>query len=270
MLGNTDFSQKDSPDFLCQKIKKTSGEETTFSRVESKGTMSFAQQSQRAVKNSEWDVADLLASGGETIRCVFRRQRTGPWEPWVIEAESALLDAVGAGGKGLYAARKFKHGECIGRYDGEVVKTFRSRKEAIESPECDLRLRRGSDKLITRKPTTGPGVELVDGTTGGFPLLQRMNDPRGTRYKANVELTEGGWARVAQKRGVPAFDLTAGKDVNIAAELRFSYGEGYWERIARSPEDAMDLLDTDSDSDYDPRGEIPASWPPMWRLPGAR
>ena len=86
-------------------------------------------------------------------------------------------------------------------------------------------MRHGADKLITRRPSHGPGVELVDGATSGPPFLPRMNDPTrgGTRLQPNVELTPGGWVKVAQRR-VPAFDLAADLEGNIGAELRLSYG----------------------------------------------
>ena len=48
--------------------------------------------SQSALRDAEWDVADLHweagPPGGRTVRCVFRRV-AGGWEPWVVEAESA-------------------------------------------------------------------------------------------------------------------------------------------------------------------------------------
>ena len=53
-------------------------------------------------------------------------------------------------------------------------------------------MRRGGDKLITRRPTHGAGVELVDGDGGPPPYLHRINDPRLSGLRANVELTPGG------------------------------------------------------------------------------
>ena len=43
---------------------------------------------------------------------------------------------------------------------------------------------------------------------------------------------------------VPAFDLDAGIDANAGAELRFSYGDEYWElvdRIGTSAEYALEV-----------------------------
>ena len=191
---------------------------------------------QSALRDVEWDVATLHweagPPGSRTVRCVFRRV-AGAWEPWVVEAESALLHRVGRRGLGLYAARACRVDDYLGRYDGQVVGTFASRAAALASPQCASRVRHGSDKLITRRPSHGAGVELVDGTTSGPPFLPRMNDPtRGTRLQPNVVLTPGGWARVTQRR-VPAFDLDADLEANIGAELRLAYGDEYWDLIER-------------------------------------
>ena len=151
----------------------------------------------------------------------------------MIEAESALLRRVGRRGLGLYAARAFKFEDYLGRYDGQVVGTYASRDAALASAQCASRVRHGADKLITRRPSHGPGVELVDGATSGPPFLPRMNDPtRGTRLQPNVELTPGGWVKVTQRR-VPTFNLAADLDANVGAELRLSYGDDYWDHIAR-------------------------------------
>jgi hypothetical protein len=124
--------------------------------------------------------------------------------------ERGAAPRVGVRGLGLYAARAFKFEDFLGRYDGQVVGTYASRAAALASPQCASRVRHGADKLITRRPSNGPGVELVDGATSGPPFLPRMNDPTrgGTRLQPNVELTPGGWVKVTQRR-VPAFDLAA-------------------------------------------------------------
>ena len=117
--------------------------------------------SQSALRDAEWDVAELHweagPPGGCTVRCVFRRV-AGGWEPWVVEAESALLRRVGRRGLGLYAARAFKCEDFLGRYDGQVVGPFASRDEALASAQCASRVRHGADKLITRRPSHGPGI----------------------------------------------------------------------------------------------------------------
>ena len=199
---------------------------------------------QPVLRDAEWDVAALQWEHGPSpVQCVFRRVRGG-WEPWVIVATSAVMQRVGRRGLGLYAARSFTQDDFVGLYDGQVVGTFASRDAALASPACTRLVRRGHDKLITRRRSHGAGVELVDGETGGPPFLHRMNDPRGTGMRANVELTPGGWVKVIQRR-VPAFDLQLGVDAYIGAELRLSYGEGYWAMMDRLGTSASFAIEVD-------------------------
>ena len=180
--------------------------------------------SQAALRDAEWDVVDLRWEHGPSpVQCVFRRTRGG-WEPWVIVAQSAVMARAGREGLGLYAARSFKRDDYIGQYDGEVVGRFKSREEAVASVAARRLLAQGRDKLITRNRGA---VELVDGENGGPPFLHRMNDPRGSGLRANVELTWGGWVMATQTR-VPAFKLYRGTEANIASELRLSYTDEYW------------------------------------------
>lgn len=198
---------------------------------------------QAALTTAEWDVAALhWEHGPSPVQCVFCRVRGGEWQPWVIVARSAIMQRVGQHGLGLYAAKSFHRDDFVGAYDGQVVGTFASRDAALASPACVRLVRRGHDKLITRGRRHGAGVELVDGDTGGAPYLHRINDPRGTRLGPNVQLTPGGWFRVTQRR-VPAFDLARGVDENIAAELRFSYGDEYWRTIGRLGRDAAHAIE---------------------------
>ena len=181
------------------------------------------------LKQSQWDVAKLWWDReNQTVECVFR----GPeWEPWVIVAESALMRRVGRRGLGLYAARAMRRDDYVGLYEGEVVGTYSSRTEALRAKECHDRVRRGVDKMITRN-ATGGGVELVDGTRGGPPFLHRINDPQGTRFQPNVNLTPGGYIRVVQAH-IPPYSLDKSIEENIGAELRFSYGDEFWELHSR-------------------------------------
>ena len=208
-----------------------------------------------ALRGCEWDVCDLHWAHGSTremrrAQCVFRRVPLGAsrseWAPWVLVAESCILRRVGKRGLGLYAARGFRRDDLVGLYEGAVVGTYPTRQAALDSRECARLVRRGHDKLITRRPRDGGrGVELVDGDRGGgLPLLHRINDPRGTRLQPNVALTPGGYIQVTQAR-VPAFDLEQDHEGNAASELRFSYGdEEYWdlmERLGGSAEYALEV-----------------------------
>jgi hypothetical protein len=218
-----------------------------------------SQSAQRdALRVCEWDVADVHWAHGSTremqrVQCVFRRVPHGAarseWEPWVVVAESCIMRRVGKSGLGLYAAlrgaRSFHRDNLVGAYEGAVVGTYPSRQAALASVQCARLVRKGHDKLITRRPRDGgPGVELVDGDQGGGPpFLHRINDPRGTRLQPNVALTPGGYIQVTQAR-VPAFDLAKDHEGNAASELRFSYGDEYWdvmERLGASVEYALEV-----------------------------
>lgn len=197
---------------------------------------------QAALRGAEWDVVDVhWGHGPSPVQYVFRKVNK-TWKPWVVVATSALMKRNGATGLGLYAARRFKRDDFVGRYGGTVVGTFAHREAALDSEECKRRVRQGHDKLMTRL-APGGGVELVDGERSGPPFLPRINDPRGTMLKPNVTLTPGGWIRVAQA-SVPTFDLDKGVDDNIASELRYEYGDEYWaimNRVGASSAHAIDL-----------------------------
>ena len=201
---------------------------------------------QAALRGAEWDVVELnWEHGPSPVNCVFRRVRGDSWEPWVIVARSAVMQRVGRRGLGLYAARGLRQDDFVGLYDGRVVGRFASRRSALESPACTRLVRSGHDKLITRRRSQGAGVELVDGESGGPPFLHRMNDPRGSGMRSNVELTPGGWVKVIQRR-VPVFDLQSGVDANIGAELRLAYGEEeYWGMMDRLGTSAAHAIEVD-------------------------
>lgn len=203
--------------------------------------------SRSTLRDAVFDVATLHWEHGPTpIQCVFRRGRRG-WEPWVVVAESAIMRRAGKTGLGLYAARSFRRDEYVGRYDGKIVGEYATRDEALASTACKRLVRRGKDKLITRRRREGPGVELVDGADGPPPFLHRINDPRGSGKRSNVDLTPGGWIRIRQRR-VPAFDIDRGVDDNIDAELRFSYGDDYWNLISHVGGAQLPVtLDSDSE-----------------------
>ena len=167
-----------------------------------------------------------------TVRMIHRRTTTSnasadPWQPWVVAAESALLARLGVEGLGLYAARPFKRGDRIGKYTGtQVGPVFRTHEDAARSPEVRALVSRGNDKLLAT--TTANGVVVVDGAAGGLPLLQLANDPRGTKLGANVHVTPHGYMVVRAAR-IPPFDFRHSLADNLQAELRWSYGDGYWE-----------------------------------------
>jgi hypothetical protein len=199
---------------------------------------------QAALRHSEWDEVDLRYDGG-TIALVYRRTRGScRFEPWVYVAPSAILRRLGAHGLGLYAARPFKRNDYVGQYPHDaVVGRYPTREAAREAPETRRLLMRGHDKLVTVRAPNGPGFLLLDGEGGGPPHVERANDPRGTALAPNAALTDTGWLRITQAR-VPRFDLEKPLDENIYSELRYDYGDSYWdlhELLGRSAAHALEV-----------------------------
>ena len=198
-----------------------------------------------ALRNSEWDETDLHYphTSSEKVACVFRKGAPKhEWQPWVLVGESQILKSLGRVGKGVYAARSFPRDALVGRYEGTVVGAYDSRQEALASEEARRLVRRGHDKLMTRRLPEG-GIELIDGATSGPPHVPLCNDPRGTALTANAELTDGGYLRVVHAR-VPAFDLGKTLEQNARSELRIDYGARYWalmDRLGTSAEHALEV-----------------------------
>ena len=189
----------------------------------------------QALQNVEWDAVPVRwengPSGYQEATVVYHRTPNTRWQPWVVVAESAVLNSLGFKGQGLYAAKAFKKDDVIGRYDGQVVGVFESRADALESDVTKRLVRMQRDKLITRN-RKGGGVELVDGHTQGPPFLAKVNDPRGTNMRPNVFISPFGYMCVLQAR-IPAFDFDLGLEANRASELRFSYGDEYWRMMSQ-------------------------------------
>jgi len=191
----------------------------------------------RSVATAEWDVARIHSDHvpSREVEVVFLRhaeRRPRRFEAWVVVAPSAMLSSIGVAGRGLYAARSFRRGDYLGRYSGEVVtpRPYRSREHALHSPETMARVSSGATSLmVVRSQGGGPGWVVVDGAEAGPPFLQRINDPRGTRLRPNVEVTEHGFVRVIASR-IEAFDPE--QPLSTKSELRFEYGEEYWQTQA--------------------------------------
>lgn len=140
-----------------------------------------------------------------------------------------MLARLGIHTLGLYAARTFKRGATVGRYEGTVVGTFETRA-ALESDTAKRLVHQMHDKLITRQRPTG-GVDLIDGHTQGPPFLSRVNDPWGTPYNQNVIISPGGYMRVVAA-SIPRFSFDRPLRENLKAELKYSYGQEYWRAMA--------------------------------------
>ena len=183
---------------------------------------------QSDLRHAEWDEFMAHWDHGPPVKYIYRRvPGQSDFEPWVVVARSALLARLGVSGLGLYAARGFRRGEYVGRYDGRVVGHFPTREAAMASPQARRLLRRQHDKLVTVRVSGQAGVDLMDGENGGAPYIQLCNDPRNTRLTDNTELSEYGWLRVTHAR-VPAFDLDRTLEENVQSELRWDYTDDYW------------------------------------------
>ena len=198
---------------------------------------------QAEIRNSQWHEIGMHYEHGAPVTYVYRVGQSGSWEPWVVVAESAILRRLGVRGLGLYAGRPFAEGDYVGKYDGRVVGHYDTRHEALSAPETRRLLRRGHDKLVALR-SRGAGFDLVDGQGGGPPHVERCNDPRGTALQPNTELSEYGWLRVTHVR-VPAFSLAKTVEQNANAELRFSYGQDYWDVHALLGTDAAHAIEVE-------------------------
>ena len=185
---------------------------------------------QSDLRNCEWDEFTAHWDHGPSpVKYVYRRVAgQTQFEPWAVVARSALLARLNITGLGLYAARSFRRGDYIGKYDGSVVGHFASREAAMASPQARRLLRRQHDKLVTVRVSGQAGFDLLDGENGGAPYVQLCNDPRNSRLTSNTELSEYGWLRVLHAR-VPAFDLDKTLEENSGAELRWDYTDEYWD-----------------------------------------
>lgn len=194
----------------------------------------------RAVDNSEYDEFMVHYQHGPPVKYISRRvPPSREWHPWVCVGQSAILTRLGREGNGLFAARSFKAGDIVGRYEGSLVGHFATRKAALAAPQTRRLLMRGHDKMVTLRPGRGAGFQLIDGSTAGPPYISLCNDPRNTRLHPNCELTDAGYLRVTAAH-VPAFNLN--KTDNAPSELRFEYGQAFW--------DLHDALGTGSSSQH--------------------
>ena len=110
---------------------------------------------------------------------------------------SALLQRCKRPGLGLYLALRVERDAVIGHYEGVRVGTFACYRSALRFAQARQLFLQSHDKLITRTLLSG-GMELLDGETGGGPMLQMINDPIGTRLQANTALKPNGCVAVLQ------------------------------------------------------------------------
>lgn len=190
-------------------------------------------QTTAEVRACEWDAVRVQYPHSRSGYVTYVYCRRRQWEPWLVVCDSALLAGLGINQLGLYAARRFARGDLVGKYGGRVVGTFPTRDAAMRGQLVQRLVRSGVDTLLAVRSASGAGWDVLDATGAPPPSLQYANDPRGTAYSANVDVSEHGYMRVTASRGVPAFDLTLPLQANVNAELRFEYGDGFWALIDR-------------------------------------
>ena len=115
---------------------------------------------------------------------------------WERVQPSLVLYAIGVEGKGVVALVPFGTGTRIGAYSGTPVGWYPTRAAAIAA--C-RRLDCNSGMLVlvqcAHQACTGlgrAGFAVLDGSTGGPPFLQFVNDARGTGKRANCRITANG------------------------------------------------------------------------------
>ena len=157
---------------------------------------------------------------------VYRKSSGGP--PVFVVAPSAALLRKGLHQLGLYAGVDLPSNASLGRYEGDVLGTFRTAAEASRSDVAEREDKRGNTMMLVRKNRTGE-FELVDGTHAPPPYLSLCNDPRGTRLAQNLRATEFGGMYTTCR--VPAFDVNATLYANANAELLWDYGSTFWRNV---------------------------------------
>jgi hypothetical protein len=185
-------------------------------------------QTTAEVIDAEWDDLQIHYDHSPTSSVTYiyvRRRDNTHFEPWLVLAPSAILARVGRTGLGLYAARRIKQGDLIGKYGGNVVCTSSRREHALSSPPVRILVRQGADKLFVLRSQDG-GWQVVNGEGAPLPTLSYANDPRGTRFVPNVDVSEWGYMRATAI--IPSFELTSTLDDNIHSELKLDYGDAYW------------------------------------------
>lgn len=212
-------------------------------------------------RGGPWDVSTVSANYaglGNTLpmSLIFKRDSpNGPYNPYLLVAPSAILEQAGAPpGMGVYALRTFKgprevrsqfgtrrlQGDDIGYYGGRIVESAQTKQEADRL--ATQFSQRGMDSLLTMKVQGRAGWFVVDGATNSTrPFLYKVNDPRGTRYKARCLVNDFGLFRAAMDIPPVRFDRPLMEQA--ASELSFEYGdENYWDLTTRLGDSDVPVL----------------------------
>lgn len=181
---------------------------------------------------------------------IYRVAPNGQHVLWVLVRDSAGLALLKIDGKGLYAGQEFEDGTCWGRYVGKILgdldDTF------VETLVKDMLKSSKGDALLSVVAAGSGIVYVIDGrqpvqssqqqfdTFGEIVLRRRdwrwpgvychfANDAHGMEHaQNNCQLQSDGRLVINQPGGVPAYRQDLPFTKNLASELFFSYGKGYW------------------------------------------
>jgi hypothetical protein len=192
-------------------------------------------------RGGPWDSVALNSSFHPALQTslpmtiIYTRDAALGWLPYLLVAESTLLIRAGASrGLGVYALKRFRgprepgenNGDVIGHYGGTVLASASTRKEANERAQTFVQ--QGRQYLLAIRIHGHAGWYVVDGEHQSvLPMLNRVNDPRGTPFAPRCTVSEFGAFRAA--RDIPPLDWTRPLSEQAASELSFEYGDSYWE-----------------------------------------
>ena len=187
------------------------------------------------------------ANGNVDIYC-----RAGSnWVLWALVRDSVV---VPRGGKGLFAARPFAEGQCVGRYVGRVL--GRPSDPAVQRASQTVH----GDAIVTIQGFDVDGRRPVQSNEEQLRLCGRVifkqpnwswpgvyahiaNDAWGTGREYNAMVTQGGY--MYAKRRIPSYDFARPHSQNGASEILWPYGPGYWEETARLGTSALPYMVND-------------------------
>jgi hypothetical protein len=156
--------------------------------------------------------------------------RKNPRRPWVEIKPSQALASIGiAGEDGLYAMRKFKTGEKVGRYVGKLMTAAQGRQVAAQPGHAgayisdvtlgglDLSVD-GLQELQTNAEQMARWNRVLVDKSRFWPGMaaHKINDNRDTGLAVNTQVYTDGWVRAV-------------KPIKVGEELLWSYGDSYWE-----------------------------------------
>lgn len=153
-------------------------------------------------------------------------------EPWVEVKDSEALAALSppVTGQGLFAARRFRRGELVGRFVGKILPKqigYQLAQNNDISGRYVIALQLGRPARTYTIDSLRPlqtdseqihefgQVLMPHGRFARHMRAEKINDVRGTRLPQNVDVDTRGW-------------VWAIKNIRPGQELLWTYGDGYW------------------------------------------